>query len=244
MCIDRVSEFEAWAVNHGNFPNKWCIKRSRRSYSSDICQVRYYFQFHMKITGRYQSVKVLLTHTVHVTSAFHPWMYNFKRNGIQFITELFPHFKSESIRACFIFFWWRPCLESISRSKNKCPPIAFKYILYTCRQLSTRRPLILYNVYGSSTLLVLRSKPTMYPSNIIVTCVSCSHVSKFTYRFADRTCRAVGHYKFGQYNVYNVFNCIITIFLHSWLFITFLNCSKIFGKSPGKMWDLHVFCLH
>ena len=34
------------------------------SYSSDICQIRYYFQFHMKITGRYQSVKFFLTHTV------------------------------------------------------------------------------------------------------------------------------------------------------------------------------------
>ena len=36
-----------------------------------ICQIRCYFQFHMKITGRYQSINFLLTRTVYLRVTRH-----------------------------------------------------------------------------------------------------------------------------------------------------------------------------
>ena len=70
MCFDGISYFEAWAVNHDNFPNKCGIKRSRRNYLLNICQMLCHFQFHVKISGHYQSVNFLLTHTVVLTLTF------------------------------------------------------------------------------------------------------------------------------------------------------------------------------
>ena len=47
------------------FPQQMWYQKKQEKY---ICQFRCYFQFHMKITCRYQSVNFLLTHTVYMYS--------------------------------------------------------------------------------------------------------------------------------------------------------------------------------
>ena len=52
-------------INHEISLDKYGIKRSRKSYSTNICHSSPYIYFHLKIISRYASVNFFLTHTVY-----------------------------------------------------------------------------------------------------------------------------------------------------------------------------------
>ena len=62
--FDLAALFHACEINCEIYLDKYGIKRSRKSYYTNICHLYTCIYFHVKIISHYASVKFFLTHTV------------------------------------------------------------------------------------------------------------------------------------------------------------------------------------
>ena len=70
VSFDPAALFDACEINHEISLDKYGIKRSRKSYSTNICHSSPYFYFHVKMISHYASVNFFLTHTVELSIIF------------------------------------------------------------------------------------------------------------------------------------------------------------------------------